>query len=110
MMKMITAIVNKKDAGSVCDNLREQRIAFTKMASTGGFLKTGNVTLLIGIEDEKLPLVLDLIRKNCAQRMEAAPVISNMTGGTAMYQPYQPQVLVGGATVFVTSVELYEKI
>ena len=42
-MKMITAIVNKKDAGEVCDALKDEKFAFTKMATTGGFLKAGNV-------------------------------------------------------------------
>ena len=53
-MKMITAIVNKKDAGDVCDALAQARYTFTKMATTGGFLKAGNVTLLIGTDDEKV--------------------------------------------------------
>ena len=52
-MKMITAIVNKKDAGDVCRALTEEHIQFTKMATTGGFLLTGNTTLLIGAADER---------------------------------------------------------
>ena len=68
-MKMITAIVNKKDTNDVCLALMENRFEFTKLATTGGFLKSGNTTLMIGVDDEKLETALDLIRKNCAKRM-----------------------------------------
>ena len=53
-MKMITAIVNKRDADSVCDALTSHNFMFTKMATTGGFLRSGNMTLLIGTEDDKV--------------------------------------------------------
>ena len=65
-MKMITAIVNKKDAGSVCDALMQEGFFFTKMATTGGFLKAGNTTLLIGTDAIKrmlAPYAMHLCRK-----------------------------------------------
>ncbi len=106
-MKMITAIVNKKDAGEVCDALAEEKFAFTKMASTGGFLKSGNVTLLIGTDDEKVDRALEIIKKHCAQRMEPMP--SMVSAGVPAFGYYKTEVLVGGATVFVSSVERFEK-
>ena len=106
-MKMITAIVNKRDAGEVCDALTEERVQFTKMASTGGFLKDGNVTLLIGTKDEQVDEVLDVIRKHCAKRMEAIPSVVSASMPTFGY--YKTEIPVGGATVFVTDVERYEK-
>ena len=106
-MKMITAIVNKKDAGEVCDSLAEHKFTFTKMATTGGFLKSGNVTLLIGTEDEKVEVALDIIRRHCAQRMEPMPSVVHTNGPAFGY--YKTEVLVGGATVFVSSVERFEK-
>ena len=106
-MKMITAIINKKDAGEVCDSLAEGKISFTKMATTGGFLKAGNVTLLIGVEDERVDEVLGLIRKHCAQRMEAVPAVAS--SGMIAYGYYKTEVPVGGATVFVTPIERFEK-
>ena len=72
-MKMITAIVNKKDAGSVCDALTKAGYFFTKMATTGGFLKAGNTTLLIGTDNDKVTAAVEIIRKNCAQRMQMVP-------------------------------------
>lgn len=106
-MKMITAIINKRDAGEVCDALSENHFAFTKMATTGGFLKDGNATLLIGTEDEKVQEVLDIIRKHCAQRMESVPAVAS--SGMIAYGYYKTEVPVGGATVFVTPIERFEK-
>ncbi|MBQ8292010.1 MAG: cyclic-di-AMP receptor [Clostridia bacterium] len=106
-MKMITAIVNRKDAGEVCDALTECSFAFTKMATTGGFLNSGNVTLLIGTDDERVDEAVEIIRKHCAQRME--PMASVVNAGVPAFGYYKTEVLVGGATVFVTNVEKFEK-
>ncbi len=106
-MKMITAIINKRDAGDVCDALTEKKIFFTKMATTGGFLKDGNVTLLIGTEDEDVDGVMSVIRKHCAKRMEVVPSVVNANLPTFGY--YKTEVPVGGATVFVTNIERFEK-
>ena len=106
-MKMITAIVNKKDAGEVCDALAEEKFTFTKMATTGGFLKSGNVTLLMGVEDERVEEAIQIIRKHCAKRMEPMPGI--VSAGVPSFSYYPAEVLVGGATVFVSPVERFEK-
>ena len=106
-MKLLTAIINRRDAGEVCDSLTEAKVTFTKMSTTGGFLKAGNATLLIGVEDDRVDFVMDIIRKHCAQRMEPLPAVVNT--GVPMYGYYQTEVLVGGATVFVTNVERFEK-
>ena len=106
-MKMITAIVNKRDAGEVCDSLTEEKVTFTKMSTMGGFLKAGNATLLIGVEDDQVDKVLEIIKKHCAKRMEPLPAVVNTS--VPMYGYYQTEVPVGGATVFVTNVERFEK-
>lgn len=107
-MKMITAIVNKQDGTFVCNALRSDGIAFTKMASTGGFLRAGNVTLLIGVEDDRLDHALDVIRTHCSTRTMPMPVISETYPATRGL-PRTAEVTVGGATVFVTDVLLFEK-
>ena len=105
-MKMITAIINKRDAAEVCESLTEAGFFFTKMATVGGFLTAGNTTLLIGTEDHMVSPVLNIIRTHCSRRVE--PVLSSdHTGATALAFP--AEVTVGGATVFVTDVEHFEK-
>lgn len=101
-MKMITAIVNRKDSDSVCDALTKGGFLFTKIATSGGFLKKGNVTLLIGTDIDRVNDAVDIIRDNSARRTEA-PSFLRMNAE-------QNKVLVGGATIFVTDVEYFEKI
>lgn len=108
-MKMITAIVNKKDAGEVCKALTSGGYQFTKMATTGGFLKSGNTTLLIGTDDGKIETALDIIRHNCAQRMELMPINPEMGADGAIYYAQPTKILIGGAIVFVTDVVHFEK-
>ncbi len=106
-MKMITAIINRKDSPEVCDSLTESGFFFTKLSTTGGFLKAGNTTLLIGTDDEKVDEVLAIIKKHCAQRMEPLPSV--VSAGVPAFGYYKTEVLVGGATVFVLPVERFEK-
>ena len=108
-MKMITAIVNKKDTNEVCFALTDHHFEFTKLATTGGFLRAGNTTLLIGVEDEKLDEALDLIRKNCAKRMERVPAMPTAEMAPMVYHTTPAEVMVGGAIVFVTDVCHFEK-
>jgi uncharacterized protein YaaQ len=108
-MKMITAIVNKKDTNEVCFALTDHHFEFTKLATTGGFLRAGNTTLLIGVEDEKLDEVLDLIRKNCARRMERVPAMATSEMAPVAYQSMPAEVMVGGAIVFVNDICHFEK-
>lgn len=66
-MKMIIAIVRDIDDGRVMDRLVAQGYRVTRVASTGGFLKRGNVTLLIGVEGEQhVQAVIDLLRETCS--------------------------------------------
>jgi uncharacterized protein YaaQ len=64
-MKLIIAIVRDTDDGPVIQQLVAQGHRVTRVASTGGFLRRGNVTLFIGVEAEHVQPVIDLIRDNC---------------------------------------------
>ena len=64
-MKMIFAIVRKEDEGFVIERLTKEKISVTKLSSTGGFLRKGNATLMIGTEDKKVEIrFFRLLRKN----------------------------------------------
>ncbi|MBQ1447874.1 MAG: cyclic-di-AMP receptor, partial [Erysipelotrichaceae bacterium] len=60
-MKLILAIVNNDDAGDVADVLTKENFQITKIATTGGFLKIGNTTLILGVEDQDLDKAINLI-------------------------------------------------
>jgi uncharacterized protein YaaQ len=65
-MKLVIAIVRDSDDQRVIERLVAGDYRVTRVASTGGFLKRGNVTLLIGTEPERVASVLDLLREVCA--------------------------------------------
>ena len=60
-MKLILAIINKEDSTVVSQALTKSRYSVTKLATTGGFLMSSNVTLIIGTEDEKVDDVIRII-------------------------------------------------
>ena len=64
-MKLVIAIVRDIDAGPVVEQLVAQDHRVTRVASTGGFLRRGNVTLLIGVEEQHVQPVLDILRDTC---------------------------------------------
>ena len=65
-MKLIIAIVRDLDAGAVIDQLIAHGHRVTRVASTGGFLRRGNVTLLIGVEEQTVAAVIELLRETCS--------------------------------------------
>ncbi len=62
-MKMIVLIVKDHDSDSITQALTSAEYRVTRVASTGGFLRSGVVTLLIGIKDERVESALQLIRE-----------------------------------------------
>ncbi|MFV0351943.1 MAG: cyclic-di-AMP receptor [Oscillospiraceae bacterium] len=107
-MKMITAIVNREDSKAVNSELVAAGFQVTKLSTTGGFLMAGNVTMLIGTEDEKVDECIKIIAEFSSQRNEVVP--SAASYGVSIPTAFPLEVTVGGATVFVTNVERFEKL
>ncbi|MBU5294254.1 cyclic-di-AMP receptor [Anaerosalibacter bizertensis] len=108
-MKLIIAIVQDEDAPGLIEDLTEEEYRVTKLASTGGFLKSGNTTLLIGVEDEKVDHVLNIIEDTCKTREITTSLMTvTMPGDT--YIPYPLDVKIGGATIFILDVEKYIRV
>lgn len=108
-MKLVIAIVQDDDALDLVDELNNKGYTVTKLATTGGFLKSGNTTLIIGVEAVKVDQVIDIIKENCEVRKGIMPVQEPMPEPTAIYVPYPVEIEVGGATVFVVDVDKYLK-
>jgi uncharacterized protein YaaQ len=64
-MKLIIEIIHDKYNDRVSRMLTGENFRVTMIASTGGFLRSGRSTLLIGVEDERLERALQLLRENC---------------------------------------------
>lgn len=110
-MKLITAIVQNEDANKLISALRENGFSSTKLASTGGFLSSGNTTILSGVEDDKVDAEIEVIKSVCKTKKRISAVMPPSTccsvGG---YLPNTIEVTVGGAVIFVTNVDRFEKI
>lgn len=108
-MKLIIAVIQDKDSSRLSDALVDEEFQATKLASTGGFLKAGNTTFMIGVKDAEVDKVLAIIKDNCEAREQLVAPISPMGGNADSYVPYPVEVQVGGATVFILPVEQFEK-
>ena len=109
-MKLIIAIVQDEDASLLISSLMNEGYSATKLATTGGFLRSGNTTLLLGVDDNKFDGAMTVIEKVCKSRKQIATSPSPMAGSTGVYAPYPIEVMVGGATIFVLNVEQFTKI
>ena len=109
-MKLIIAIVQDEDASRLINSLMSDGYRVTKLATTGGFLRSGNTTLLVGVEDDKLQNAMSIIEKVCKSRKQIATSPAPISGTTGVYVPYPIEVTVGGATIFVLDVEQFTKI
>ena len=101
-MKLIIAVVQDEDSSRLLSVLMQKGFGVTKLATTGGFLKAGNTTFLLGIEDDRVDEAIEVIKKYSKKRTQM--VSSNIYGGSE-YTAFPVEVTVGGATVFVLNVE-----
>lgn len=108
LVKLLVTIVQDQDVPVLLDTLMKEGFSATKLASTGGFLRTGNTTLLIGVDNEKVESALELIGRVSSKREQYQLDPLTTLGSTIM--PKMDKVTVGGAIVFVVDVERFEKI
>lgn len=111
-MKMVLAILHKNDEFETVESLTKNKFFVTKLATSGGFLKDKNVTLLVGVEDERVQEVIRLIKESAGERRSveytAPPVgAGGAWSGISMMHPIS--VDVGGSTIFVLNVEEFRK-
>lgn len=108
-MKLVVAVVQDQDSNRLANALTKGNFRATKLASTGGFLRSGNTTFLIGVDDSLIPKLLDIIRDNCRAREQMVSPVSPLGGNADSYIPYPIEVEVGGATVFVLPIEQFHQ-
>ena len=105
-MKLIIAIVQDEDSSRLISKLMQDGFSVTKLATTGGFLKAGNTTLLPGVGEERVQEAVHVIESVCKSRKQITTAPTAMSGLThGEYTTYPVEVTVGGATMFILSVE-----
>ncbi|MFW6035426.1 MAG: cyclic-di-AMP receptor [Halothermotrichaceae bacterium] len=109
-MKMVIAVVHDHDAHDLLESLTKKGFQVTKMASTGGFLREGNTTFMIGTDEEHLEELKDIIKENCQSRKKTVAPMSPVASSLESYYSFPMEVQIGGATIFVMDVEEFLKI
>lgn len=107
-MKLVISIVNSDDGHNVLNQLTKAGFYVTRLNTTGGFLKSGNITMMTGVDDERLNELIDLIGKYSSKRtqmVQPSPVYGN-----DFFVSSPVEITVGGATVFVLDVEQFHKL
>lgn len=108
-MKMITAIVQDQDANGLTKALVAAGFQATRLASTGGFLRAGNTTFIMGVQDEQLDDALDLIAANAKKREQVMTPAMNHGSVMESVVTEPLNVQIGGATVFVQEIEQFHR-
>lgn len=109
-MKMVVAVVQDQDVNRLLARLAEEGCGATKLASTGGFLRQGNTTLLIGVDQDRVDRVVEVIKETCQSRKQLVTPMAAVGRSINSYLPNPIEVSVGGATIFVLNVEGFSKV
>src|SRR6476646_5655383 len=107
-LKLLMIIASSHDGDRLIDTLVSRGLPATKIASRGGFLRRGSVTILSGVEDDNVDVVLELTRRECQTRKELVPTQGLPVCGEVSIGAPPLEVQVGGATVFVLEVARFE--
>ena len=107
-MKLILAIVSNDDSSAVSSALTKGGYQVTRLATTGGFLRAGNTTLICGCEDEKVDKAIELIGQESKRRTEVVP--STATYDIGRYASFAVEVHVSVAAIFVLNADNFLKL
>ena len=109
-MKLVIAIVQDEDTDALTHALIDSGFRFTRISTTGSFLRTGNSSLMIGVDDAEVANVLAVVRRTCRRRTQIAVPYSPALEPGLLYMPENFEVEVGGAVIFVADVSRFERI
>jgi uncharacterized protein YaaQ len=109
-VRLVLAVIQSTDAGRVLKALTQKGYRVTRLASTGGFLREGNVTLMTGVDEDQVEAVLTEIRTHAQRRTKimAASDVAAPTPGVLASDADWVEVAIGGATVFVLDIARFE--
>jgi len=109
-MKLIVAVVHSKDADELLRALASRGYGATTIDSSGGLLRQGNVTLMIGVQEALVEDAVNLVKRFGQVRSQYVNPLLPVVEPGEVFIPSPVEVQVGGATVFVVGVDRYERI
>jgi uncharacterized protein YaaQ len=108
-MKLVVAVVQDHDTDRLLREVAAAGLRATRLASTGGFLRSGNTTVLLGVPDALVERCVAIVRSCCRSRIDpfTAPV-----GGDALELDASgvAGARLGGGAVFVAAVRRFERV
>jgi uncharacterized protein YaaQ len=108
-MKLVIAIVHDRDRQKLADGLVRDGIRFTRLASTGGFLREGNTTFLVAVEEDQVEAVLKVVDQSSKSREQYVNLLPPDAMAVGAFVANPVSVPVGGAVVFVLPIDRFEK-
>ncbi len=108
-MRLCVCIMHNRDRNRLSDELVSAGFKFTVIGSTGGFLREGNTTMLIVVEESDMEGLFSLIRSHCKSREQIVNVAPMEPSPAGAFMVSPVKVPVGGAVVFVMPVERFER-
>ncbi|MER3421063.1 MAG: hypothetical protein C4290_11310 [Chloroflexota bacterium] len=108
--KLLIIIISDTDADGLVRAMVQRGLAATKIGSTGGFLRRGNTTLLVGVPASEVETVITLVGRTCPARTELLTLGALPFGGETPFISEPVEVRVGGAVIFVLNVERFERV
>ena len=106
--QLVIIIVSGIQAGDLMKRLTREKFYFTQIDSSGGLLQEPTLCLLIGLNDERITLLLALIKECCPRRRQFIP--ARVEVPQLQIPPMMIEAEVGGATTFTIPVELFEQL
>ncbi len=104
-MKVVLAIVQNADRPNLTEAFQKAKIRHTRLNTVGGFLSQGNTTFVIGIDDDRVDQVLEIIHSECHEREALHRPGHGAMHPDAYVSPVHVQV--GGATIFILNAEQF---
>ena len=93
---------------ALCASLAEEKLFFTLINSTGGILQEPEVSLLVGFHSDRLPVLLEVVRKNCRPYRQYISTRGFVQG--EMAAPPMLEAQLGGTRFYLMNVEQFEQI
>ena len=101
MMKLVIAVINNDDSRTAITALTGRDFFVTQLSTTGGFL--------IGTDESRLAELKEILKKYCVTRVKTNPSVDALGRGMLNHS-VEETVTIGGAVIFVLSVDEFEKI
>lgn len=109
-MKLVVAVIQDEDADNLVHEIVAAKFRVTRVSSTGSLLRTGNTSLIVGVEDDEVQRAVELVRSVCKRRTQIAVPYSPALEPGLLYLAENFEVEVGGAIIFVLNVQRYERL